>query len=251
MSEHDQANNDAAKTGSGDDYRGSLGDLYWVVSSASIAFVLLLLAALFWPNLTERTKFFTTNLFNLMVAFAVIAQVIIYRQQWHVMQEGLKETRISREIENAAFVGVKDHLIESPPLHIGSNKIDIGLVNSGRTPAFNVTTIQDQSISPIGPVQFIPTLPVSVAMVPGTILSPTVSTGVAFFVSLTEEQVTAITERKLFLYVWGIVNYADIFGHKHWTRFCMVYHQGARRLNSANHGNESDYQHQSSHQDPN
>src|SRR6185503_15559245 len=92
MGEHDQANNDAAKTGSGDDYRGPLGDLYWVVSSASIAFVLLLLAALFWPNLTERTKFFTANLFNLMVAFAVIAQVIIYRNQWIIMKRQLQFT---------------------------------------------------------------------------------------------------------------------------------------------------------------
>jgi len=130
MGEHNQAGNDAANANSGNDYRGRLGDLYWVVSTANIAFVCLLLAALFWPNLTERTKFFTANLFNLMVAFAVIAQVIIYRKQWGVMERQIKLMALSE----CAYIMAENF---QQPI-VGNNAVTIQgkFFNRGRTPAF-------------------------------------------------------------------------------------------------------------------
>ena len=58
--------------------------LMWVLIGGGIALLGLLLTSIYWPNLTERTKFFTGNLLNLVVSLAVIAQVLIYRNQWQI-----------------------------------------------------------------------------------------------------------------------------------------------------------------------
>jgi hypothetical protein len=64
--------------------------LSWVFIAGGIAVVGLLAASICWPNLTERTKFFTGNLLNLVIALAVIAQVLIYRKQWGAMRESIQ-----------------------------------------------------------------------------------------------------------------------------------------------------------------
>ena len=64
--------------------------LRWVFIFGGIAIAGLLAASIWWPNLTERTKFFTGNLLNLIIALAVIAQGLIYRRQWDAMQEALR-----------------------------------------------------------------------------------------------------------------------------------------------------------------
>ena len=63
--------------GSQDDVAHSY--LWLVILSGAVAVLGLLLASIYWPNLSERTKFFTGNLLNLVIALAVIAQVLIYR----------------------------------------------------------------------------------------------------------------------------------------------------------------------------
>lgn len=73
--------------------------LRWVFIGGALAFVGLLAVSLWWPNLSERTKFFTGNLLNLVIGLAVIAQVLIYRkqrdimrQQWQAMADSLTRT---------------------------------------------------------------------------------------------------------------------------------------------------------------
>ncbi|MGB7925416.1 MAG: hypothetical protein WCF57_19415 [Pyrinomonadaceae bacterium] len=99
MIEEDNATKDTQNADNSQDDSRPLGYLQGVFVAGAWAFIGLLLVALFWPNLSERTKFFTENLFNLIIAFAVIAQVVIYRKQWHVMlqqwqamRDGLKHS---------------------------------------------------------------------------------------------------------------------------------------------------------------
>src|SRR6266403_4725566 len=75
-------------------------DLRGVFIAATWALIFLLLVARFWPNLPQRMAFFTGSLFNLVIAFAVIAQVVIYRKQWHVMERQWKEA--NRQAESSA-----------------------------------------------------------------------------------------------------------------------------------------------------
>src|ERR1700694_5267073 len=63
--------------------------LMWVFIGGGIAWLVLLLVAVFHPGISGRVKFFSDSTLNLFIVLAVIAQVLIYRKQWHVMQESM------------------------------------------------------------------------------------------------------------------------------------------------------------------
>jgi len=168
MRENNQATNNSAKADSSDDYRGSLGDLYWVVNPGIIAVALLLLAALFWPNLAERTKFFTSNLWNLLIAFAVIAQVVIYRKQWGVMKESIQrqeadlaqwvemvpygirtETRSESEPPDEITIILRWRILNSTRLPLTLERIDIKICRHKDWEIFEI--VESELIPPTGP----------------------------------------------------------------------------------------------------
>lgn len=104
MTEKNNPNHESGKTNNGH-RNGNPSYLGLVFISGSIAVAGLLVTSIWWPNLTERTKFFTGNLLNLVIALAVVAQVLIYRkqrdimkQQWQAMNDGLERT--DQVIEN-------------------------------------------------------------------------------------------------------------------------------------------------------
>src|SRR5690348_7840945 len=90
----DQNVNDA-KNGQGDSPKGYLRAVF---VGGAWAFIALLLTAVFWPNLTERMKFFTSTLWVLVTAFAVIAQAVIYRKQWAIMESSLSRSDTAIEL---------------------------------------------------------------------------------------------------------------------------------------------------------
>lgn len=120
----------------------SLGDLRGVFIAGAWVLIGLLLVAKFWPNLPQRMAFFTGHFFNLLIAFAVIAQVVIYRKQWHVMERqwemAKEQTKIMGEslvIQSRAYVGV--HSIETPNPKV-PNSILIRFENTGIVPADHI-----------------------------------------------------------------------------------------------------------------
>jgi hypothetical protein len=98
MREENHANRNTHNGKNGHNHSRTSGNLHGIVIAATWAFIALLLVSLFWPNLMERTKFFTSNFWNLVIAFTVIAQVKINRQQWQSMVDGLDRT--DKMIEN-------------------------------------------------------------------------------------------------------------------------------------------------------
>jgi hypothetical protein len=88
MVEENETNHDSEDANNGHQ-NGEPSYLLWVFIAGGIAVVGLLAASIWWPNLTERTKFFTGNLLNLVIALAVIAQVLIYRKQWGAMKDAI------------------------------------------------------------------------------------------------------------------------------------------------------------------
>ena len=112
-------------------------ELLWVFMGGGIAIVVLLIASVWWPNLSERTKFFTGNFLNLIVALAVIAQGLIYRKQWAVMERGLR-------VQARAYVGV--HSIET---EWNAERIAITIENTGHVPAEDIkATIELRAMIP-------------------------------------------------------------------------------------------------------
>jgi hypothetical protein len=125
VKEENGTNNNSENANDGQD-NVALRDLRGVFITAVWALIFLVLVAKFWPNLPQRMSFFTGNLFNLIIAFAVIAQVAIYRKQWQIMREQFVRTE-------RAYVGIKS--FESPPRE--KNPI-MKLHNIGKQPADSV-----------------------------------------------------------------------------------------------------------------
>jgi hypothetical protein len=58
-----------------------------IVIAGIIGVVVILFVSLFWPNMAERTKFFTTNALSVLLLDVIIVQAYIYGRQWEAMRE--------------------------------------------------------------------------------------------------------------------------------------------------------------------
>jgi hypothetical protein len=71
---------------------------------AGLMLFALLLVSYFHPNMVERVKFFTVNALSLLVLVAIVAQAVIYRRQWSVMErqeDTMHEQLEAAKIQNA------------------------------------------------------------------------------------------------------------------------------------------------------
>jgi hypothetical protein len=135
MAKNNDTDHHGDKTNDGQS-NGKPSHLRWVFIGGGIAIAGLLLASIWWPNLTERTKFFTGNLLNLVIALAVIAQVLIYRKQWEIMQHTVTITERSFRANTRAYIFINDATLESA-ISSGSYPYpSLVLKNSGTTPAY-------------------------------------------------------------------------------------------------------------------
>jgi hypothetical protein len=135
MTEESNAAQNTEKTNSGQG-DGPRGYLRGVCIGGAWAFIGLLLTAVFWPNLTERTKFFTGNLLNLVIAFSVIAQVMIYRKQWRVME------RQSKIMDRSLVIGTRAYIaIHSVMFDLKTGFLVIELENIGKVPTKGLSVL--------------------------------------------------------------------------------------------------------------
>ena len=61
--------------------------LRWTFAGGGILLVALLLISYLHPYMPERVKFFTGNALSLLLLVVIVAQAIIYRRQWAVMEK--------------------------------------------------------------------------------------------------------------------------------------------------------------------
>ena len=129
--ESNQTPDDTEHAYTSQDLRRSYGDMYWVYIIGAWSLIGLLLAATFWPGMAERLKFFVTTLWVVVTAFAVIAQAIIYRKQWAIMERQIKLMARSE----SAYLTVTD--LKIPPIRNNQLIVNGKIVNRGKTPAFD------------------------------------------------------------------------------------------------------------------
>jgi hypothetical protein len=130
MVESNQTPDNAEQSNSSQTNGRPYGDMYWVYIIGAWSLIGLLLVAIFWPNMTERLKFFVATLWVLVTAFAVIAQAVIYRKQWAIMERQIKLLARSE----SAYLSVGDLVI--PPLRNNQLIVNGKIFNRGKTPAF-------------------------------------------------------------------------------------------------------------------
>jgi len=101
----DNANNQNDLT-----YRWSIGHYVLVSLLILMAVIVVLIVASRWLNtsISDRVQFVTANLLNALIFAAIVAQVVIYRNQRDIMQRQAD----SFDIVERAYVGIKEMLVE-------------------------------------------------------------------------------------------------------------------------------------------
>jgi hypothetical protein len=226
-SDHDSAQADGGHND------GKLSHLRWVLIGGAIAIAGLLIASIWWPNLTERTKFFTGNLLNLVIALAVIAQVLIYRVQARIMERQLRATELAANAAELSGKTAQDALRigERPALgitkttltHFNPNGVPIAKIevkNTGRVPARGVYVHTAMNIRPEHecPEPVLPTL-----MRKQSRSTITINAERHAFATTNERlsmaQYEGIRGGNLWLYVYAMIKYSDGRGGDYFTEY--------------------------------
>jgi hypothetical protein len=87
--------------------------MVWSIIAGAIVVLILLFVSLFFPNLTERTKFFTTNALSALVLDVIIVQAYIYRKQWQAMREQRDAMKAQLGAMHDQARSLKDTLVET------------------------------------------------------------------------------------------------------------------------------------------
>lgn len=115
-----------------------------IVVYSFIAFAILLGLSIWWPNLAERTKFFTNSGLLLALLIVAIAQVLIYhrqqeimRGQLDVMKAGIRQTKRFFDLTERPSLGMEGEM-EFSQEPTGEAFIQVTIKNSGKSPAVRV-----------------------------------------------------------------------------------------------------------------
>jgi len=192
---------------------------YWVSIGVATLIVLVILGIVAHFRVNEHSesiRFFTVNTLSWLVFVAVVTQIIIYKKQWEAMQNTLKEMRISRELENRAWVGLKKIEVEQRPE--GGVHLNGFYVNSGNTPA-NVLIKFKGEMRKQPPPNDIDLGPYeakgsNLALFPHVEYQSVIASLEGLPISNNPKSYTDAW------YIYGRLEYEDIFGHPHVTKFC-------------------------------
>lgn len=253
MVESNQTPNDADQSNGGQNNGRPYGDMYWVYIIGAWALIGLLLVAIFWPGMTERLKFFVGTLWVLVTAFAVIAQAVIYRKQWAIMESGLKRSDASIELSKQSIGFAEQSSIYANRAYVVAKIRDIGerddsfqfrlrIENSGNTPANDVVIAYSYGLREKAPHDKAPDSDMVVYDEGWTeterlgLIAPNGSYHVISTPEVTFERMDVWNaEHKRFVrgverfaagelrfYCWGRIVYEDMFNRKRHTDFCFL-----------------------------
>lgn len=181
--------------------------------------------------------------FQIVLVLTTIVYTFFSYHQWQSMRSELQETRLTREIENRAYLNVKYPKMNKE-LTTGEQPIaTVVIFNTGNTPAQNVTMTTliegvDASKPEPDPRKIVPPAnPRSVGVIQREV---DISTEVSSSTVLTDELIHRVNQGQLRLYVWGLVKYEDMFGKPHRAGFCAVLKPGTTTFDMCSGGNFAD-----------
>jgi hypothetical protein len=195
-----------------------------------------------------------------LTLLAIIGQAYIFDKQWDVMQTSIDETRHTRELEYRAYVGAKSVILQTRTDNPAWGDVYVLCINTGRTPGvegklrFNIekrdTSLpENYSVNdaqrPGSKTIYLPNI--EVAHVVGAIgtkvadvlasnpLDTQLPSNATGNKSKPKTQ-TSVSEPLIVpnlnpppspnltsgWYVFGIIEYKDIFGKPHFTKFCFI-----------------------------
>ena len=138
--------------------------------------------------------------------------------------------RQSLEIVERAWVGPTDLKLIRKPTPSEDVTIDVFWTNTGRTPALNVIVRRMIHLS-YEPVPQFPT-PAEEFWLTGFLSKATLFPGAtskgSSSLQVSEQEVNLINQGEAWIYLFGAIDYEDVFGKRHRTQFCNVYKPGPR-----------------------
>ncbi len=166
------------------------------------------------------------NIFNIVLVLVTSTYAYITYEQMKIMNLSLDETKVSRELEYKAYVGIKDCILIKHPDNSSLADLNIKFINTGRTPGLDgkirvkvearETPVPEQSDISLKDDAVISKL-VLFPQVEYTNKAGTLETNEAHSL-LTKQPKVIVESRKN--YVYGVIEYSDIFNKPHKTRFC-------------------------------
>jgi hypothetical protein len=136
---------------------------------------------------------------------------------------GLTTTRTALNVGERAYVADKGLKIVHPVAAGSQPTIVVDIFNGGRTPALNVTTAITLTVSDHELKTFKWASDVGGSkstLLPG---ADTLSNEIATKRALIPDEVNALDSGKVWLYLYGVIRYDDVFG-QHWeSKFCYFY----------------------------
>jgi hypothetical protein len=142
-----------------------------------------------------------------------------------------RSTEHSIEVSNRAWVGIKEATL-TKELQAGERPSAIVMyVNKGNTPALRVKVRANMGFTDRQPSEPMANLPGVMEESVGVFLpeSDKVGTPVMSTEAMPEDFLRQVNEGKKRLYVWGVIEYEDVFGNAHTTRYCLTQQPGAGR----------------------
>lgn len=170
----------------------------------------------------DKLNIILTLLFSGVVAIFAGISTYYSSKQWEGIKQSLADARATRNLENRAWVVFKETQNKEPISKTQPTTITVILQNMGATPAVNARVEVTMKYAPQEPETFV--TPPDETMRGRYVLPP----GKEFPVyvklpALTDEDYFLLTHGGYKYYLWGIVEYEDIFNETHRTRFCYVW----------------------------
>jgi hypothetical protein len=170
--------------------------------------------------------------FNAILVFIVGWQAWIYHRQWKIMREQLEHSKEIHQLSERAWIVLKSAALKHP-IKVGeAPEISIIFTNTGRTPASNANFktwvhIAD-SHTPADKLHRpdLPGRPSQGVIPPGMLFSQ----NIAPRITLTDQTMQRLTREEQQFYLYGLVEYHDIFDHSWMTAFCLTLNIGTGTL---------------------
>lgn len=214
-----------------------------------IAFGTLILFAFilyFYFTLTiidEHAKFLTSNILNALLLVAIVVQVYINRRQWEAMTQSTELANHALYVSERPYVIIPKAEVINLPFEADKLIVyEVTVENMGNTPAYDLEFLAFIDIEPY-PLPVNPNYrSVRTDLSKVTLMGkPMTSKQTDIVDILSQEQVDAIRDGKLFVYIYGFARYRDGFTDKtHQTRFYLSYDPEERRFTRGGHHNDSD-----------
>jgi hypothetical protein len=195
------------------------------------------------------------RLFQIAFAALVIIVTCIYTwyasRQWEAMQSGIKETQQNRELEYRAYVGVRGVAFQPRADNPAWGNVILVSINTGRTPGLEgkirqivekrdtpvpENTVINEPEHPGSKIVYFPSIEMQTNMgmittnVADIIMASPINPNAKAKPSVIPIQPTVIPNlippimpsSTVGYYVYGIIEYRDIFNKAHQTKFCFI-----------------------------